>query len=98
MVLSADIVLDPGGLIAWAVVGLIAGWLAGQVMKGTGFGVVGDIVVGLLGAVIGGFVFGAFQGGVVLWGTGFWGSVLVAFIGALLLLAVVRFATSGRRA
>ena len=42
--------LDPGGLIAWLVVGLIAGWLAGQFMKGGGYGLVGDIVLGIIGA------------------------------------------------
>ena len=50
--------LDPGGLIAWLVVGLIAGWLAGQFMRGGGYGLVGDIVLGILGALIGGFIFG----------------------------------------
>lgn len=98
MVLFANIVLDPGGLVAWLVVGLIAGWLAGQVMKGTGFGMVGDIVIGLLGAFIGGFVFGALQGSYAVGTSGFWGSVLVAFLGALLLLSVVRFMGAGRRA
>ena len=49
--------LEPGGLIAWLVVGLIAGWLAGQFMRGGGYGVVGDIIIGVIGAFIGGFVF-----------------------------------------
>jgi uncharacterized membrane protein YeaQ/YmgE (transglycosylase-associated protein family) len=79
--------LDPGGIIAWLVVGLIAGWLAGQVMKGGGFGLVGDIVVGLIGAFVGGLVFSLITGG----GTaGFWGSIFVAFIGAIILIAIVR--------
>jgi len=47
-----------GGLIWWIVVGLIAGWLAGKVMKGNGYGVAMDIVIGMVGAVIGGFLFG----------------------------------------
>jgi uncharacterized membrane protein YeaQ/YmgE (transglycosylase-associated protein family) len=98
MVLFADIVLDPGGVAAWLLVGLIAGWFAGQVMKGSGYGLVGDLVVGLLGAFIGGFVFGSLQSSYAWGSTGFWGSVLVAFLGALLLLTVLRFATSGRRA
>src|SRR5215204_4011778 len=91
MILLADIVLDPGVVVAWLAVGLIAGWLAGQVMRGTGFGLVGDIVVGLIGAFIGGFVFGQVRGDYFLWGSGFWGSVLVAFVGAVLLLAFLRF-------
>jgi uncharacterized membrane protein YeaQ/YmgE (transglycosylase-associated protein family) len=79
--------LEPGGIIAWLVVGLSAGWLAGQVMKGGGFGLVGDIVVGLIGAFVGGLVFSLITGG----GTaGFWGSIFVAFIGAIILIAVVR--------
>ncbi len=45
--------LDPGGLIAWLIVGVIAGFLAGQVMKGSGYGLVGDIVMGVIGAFVG---------------------------------------------
>jgi uncharacterized membrane protein YeaQ/YmgE (transglycosylase-associated protein family) len=79
--------LDPGGIIAWLVVGLIAGWLAGMVMKGGGYGIVGDIVVGIVGAFVGGFVFSLITGG----GTaGFWGSIAVAFVGAVILIAIVR--------
>ena len=76
-----------GGLIWWIVVGLIAGWLAGKVMKGGGFGVLMDIVIGMVGAVIGGWVFGLLgiysNGGLI-------GSVLVAFVGAVILLWLVR--------
>jgi uncharacterized membrane protein YeaQ/YmgE (transglycosylase-associated protein family) len=79
--------LEPGGIIAWLVVGLIAGWLAGVVMKGGGYGVIGDIVIGIVGAFVGGFVFSLVTGG----GTaGFWGSIAVAFVGAVILIAVVR--------
>ena len=89
----AEIALMPGGIIAWAVVGLIAGWLAGMVMKGGGYGVLGDILVGLIGSMIGGFVLSYFVHGI----QGFWGSIFVAFIGACLCIAIVR-AISGRRA
>jgi len=79
--------LDPGGIIAWLVVGLVAGWLAGMVMKGGGYGIVGDIVIGIVGAFVGGFVFSLITGG----GTaGFWGSIAVAFVGAVILIAIVR--------
>ena len=79
--------LEPGGIIAWLVVGLIAGWLAGVVMKGGGYGVLGDIVVGIVGAFVGGFVFSLITGG----GTaGFWGSIAIAFVGAVILIAIVR--------
>ena len=76
-----------GGLIWWIVVGLIAGWLAGKVMKGGGFGVLLDIVIGMVGAVIGGWVFGLLG---FLPGRGLIGSILVAFIGAVILLWLVR--------
>ena len=79
--------LEPGGIIAWIVVGLIAGWLAGVVMKGGGYGVIGDIVVGLVGALVGGFVFSLITGG---GSAGFWGSIFVAFIGAVILIAIIR--------
>jgi uncharacterized membrane protein YeaQ/YmgE (transglycosylase-associated protein family) len=79
--------LEPGGIIAWLVVGLIAGWLAGVVMKGGGYGIIGDIVVGIVGAFVGGFVFALITGG----GTaGFWGSIAIAFVGAVILIAIVR--------
>ena len=54
--------LDPGGIIAWIVVGLIPGFLAGQVMRGGGFGIVGDVIVGLVGAFIGGLLFSLLPG------------------------------------
>ena len=88
----AGITLHPGGIIAWLVVGLLAGWLAGRVMDGTGYGLISDLVVGLIGAFIGGFVFGLFVAG----DAGFWGSMLVAFLGACLLIVIVRFVTGGR--
>jgi uncharacterized membrane protein YeaQ/YmgE (transglycosylase-associated protein family) len=79
--------LNPGGIIAWLVVGLVAGWLAGVVMKGGGFGLVGNIVVGLIGAFVGGLVFSFITGGGE---AGFWGSIVVAFIGAVIAVALVR--------
>ena len=91
--LLADIALIPGGLIAWILVGLISGWLAGQVMKGGGYGVIGDILVGLVGALVGGFLMGFFVQGVA----GFWGSIFVSFLGACVLIAITR-ALSVRRA
>jgi len=75
------------GLIGWIVVGLIAGWLAGKVMKGGGFGVLMDIVIGMAGAVIGGWVFGLLG---IFPGGGLIGSILVAFVGAVILLWLVR--------
>src|SRR5207342_1180663 len=69
------------------IVGLIAGWLAGQVMKGGGYGVLMDIVLGLLGGIIGGWVFGALG----IWPTGgIFGSVVVSFVGAVILVGLTR--------
>jgi Predicted membrane protein len=51
------------GFIAWIVVGLIAGWLAGQVMKGGGYGVLVDIILGILGGILGGWFSGAWESG-----------------------------------
>jgi len=68
-------------------VGLIAGWLAGQVMKGGGYGVLMDIVLGLLGGIVGGWVFGALG----VWpGGGIVGSIVVSFVGAVLLVGITR--------
>jgi uncharacterized membrane protein YeaQ/YmgE (transglycosylase-associated protein family) len=75
------------GLLYWVVVGLIAGWLAGVVMKGGGYGVLADIVLGILGAVLGGWIFtrlGISAGG------GLVGGIVVAFVGAVVLVAIAR--------
>ncbi len=78
------------GLLAWIIVGLIAGWLAGMVMKGGGYGIVGDIIIGIIGALLGGFlaatVFGIQDAVSGLNVT----SVVVAFIGAVILVAILR--------
>jgi len=73
--------------IWFILIGLVAGWLAGQLMKGGGYGVIGDIVVGVLGALLGGFLFSFF--GVSL-GGGLLGSIVVATIGAVLLILISR--------
>jgi uncharacterized membrane protein YeaQ/YmgE (transglycosylase-associated protein family) len=76
-----------GGLLWWIIVGGIAGFLAGKVMKGGGFGVLMDIVIGMVGSIIGGWLFGMvglFSGG------GLIGSILVAFVGACFLLWLIR--------
>jgi uncharacterized membrane protein YeaQ/YmgE (transglycosylase-associated protein family) len=76
-------------------VGLIAGWLAGKLMKGGGFGVIGDIVVGILGALVGGFLFGALG---VSTGGGLLGAIAVATVGAVVLIFVVRLFKKGSKA
>jgi uncharacterized membrane protein YeaQ/YmgE (transglycosylase-associated protein family) len=74
-------------LIWFLLVGLIAGWLAGRVMRGGGFGVVGDMVVGVLGALLGGWLFGRLGIGA---GGGLIGAIIVAFIGAVILILILR--------
>jgi uncharacterized membrane protein YeaQ/YmgE (transglycosylase-associated protein family) len=78
------------GILAWIVVGLIAGWLAGVVMKGSGYGIVGDIILGIVGAILGGFLASALfdvENAV----SGFnLTTLLVAFLGAVILVAIVR--------
>ena len=74
--------------IWFILIGLVAGWLAGQFMKGGGFGVIGDIVVGVIGALLGGFLFRSF--GVSL-GGGLLGAIIVATIGAIVLIYILRF-------
>jgi uncharacterized membrane protein YeaQ/YmgE (transglycosylase-associated protein family) len=88
----ADIALMPGGLISWIFVGLISGWLAGLMMKGGGYGMFGDLLIGLVGALVGGFVMGFFVQGI----EGFWGSIFVSFLGACVFIAIGR-ALSGRQ-
>ena len=81
-------------VIAWLLVGLIAGALAGRVVEGGGFGILGDIVVGLVGAFIGGIILHALTRSDVA--GSFIGECIVAFVGACLLLAVLRRVGPGR--
>ena len=75
------------GIIAWLIIGAIAGWLAGLLVKGGGFGLIVDIIVGIVGAFIGGWLAGVL--GISL-GGGFVGSIVVAVIGAVVLLFIIR--------
>lgn len=79
-------------VLYWIIVGLIAGWLAGQVMKGGGYGVLVDIVLGILGGIVGGWIFG--QLGLSA-GGGMIGSIIVAFVGAVVLVAITRVLKRG---
>jgi uncharacterized membrane protein YeaQ/YmgE (transglycosylase-associated protein family) len=81
------------GLFGWLLVGLIAGFLASAVVRARGFGCIGNIVVGLLGAVIGGYLASLLN----FTGTyHFWGTVLISFIGAVILLIILGALTGGR--
>ena len=79
--------MDPTTLVIWLVIGAVAGWLAGQVVAGGGFGLIGDIVVGIIGAVVGGWLLpqlGIYIGGGII------GAIINAAIGAIIVLLVVR--------
>lgn len=76
-------------------IGLAAGWLAGQLMEGGGFGIVGDIIIGVIGALLGGFLFRTLG---VSAGPGLLGSVIVATIGAVVFLFLLRVITKGKSA
>ena len=76
-------------LIIALVIGAIAGWLAGLLVQGTGFGLMGDIVVGILGALIAAFLF-PMLGIALKLGGGVLGAIILAFIGAVILLVIVK--------
>lgn len=82
-------------IVTWIIVGLVAGLLASLVMGGVGFGILGDIVVGILGALVGGWLFAEMG-----WRTpfgGIAGAIFVAFIGAVVLLLIIRLLRGARR-
>ena len=77
--------LEPGGIFGWLVAGIVAGWITGQLTRGQGFGCIGNLVLGLAGAIIGGFLFSLvdFDGT-----AGLLASIVVATLGAIVLLAI----------
>jgi uncharacterized membrane protein YeaQ/YmgE (transglycosylase-associated protein family) len=85
------------GIIAWIIIGAIAGWLTGKIMKGSGFGFLMDMVVGIVGALIGGFISshlglgGIGQHGLIM-------SIVIAVIGAIILTLIIRLISGNRRA
>jgi len=82
-------------IIAWIVLGLIAGWIAGMLMRGGGYGLIGDIILGILGALIGGWIAGAVTGQDVTMGFNI-PSLIIAVVGAVILIGLSRLFT-GRR-
>lgn len=81
----------PRGLLAWLFLGLVAGWLAGKLSRGRGYGCITDIILGLIGSFIGGWVFtklGIFGGGFIF-------SLAAATLGAVILVAIVHLFTGG---
>lgn len=73
-------------IIWFLIIGIVAGWLAGKIMKGSGFGLIGDLVVGVIGALLGGFLFGLLG----LSANGLIGSLITATVGAIVLLFLIR--------
>jgi uncharacterized membrane protein YeaQ/YmgE (transglycosylase-associated protein family) len=78
--------MEPTSLIAFLLIGAVAGWLAGQLMRGGGFGLLGNIVVGIIGAFVGGFLFGLVG---LSAGSGLVGSLITAVVGAAVLLFLI---------
>jgi uncharacterized membrane protein YeaQ/YmgE (transglycosylase-associated protein family) len=87
----AEVNLSLPNVLWWLVVGLIAGFLASRVMRGGGYGLIGDIVVGIIGAFIGGWLAGLLG----LGSFGLFGTIVVAFIGACILLAILHAVSRG---
>jgi uncharacterized membrane protein YeaQ/YmgE (transglycosylase-associated protein family) len=79
-------------LIGWILIGLLAGWLAGKVTRGAGFGCLADVVLGLIGALLGGWLFSRLG----IWGGGFLFSLAAATVGAILLVAIARLIAGHR--
>ncbi len=92
--LLSSVILNPGGWLAWLVIGLLAGAIAGRLVRGRGYGCLVDIIVGVIGSFIGGIVVGIFVPGTVY---GFLGSLVVAVLGAVILLSVIRIVSPGHR-
>jgi uncharacterized membrane protein YeaQ/YmgE (transglycosylase-associated protein family) len=74
-------------IIAWIIIGVVAGWLAGLLVKGGGFGLIGDIVVGVIGAFVGGWLAGVFH---IHIGSGMISSIITATVGAVVLIFILR--------
>ncbi len=73
-------------ILGWIVIGILAGWLTGKIMRGAGYGILIDLILGLVGAVIGGWIFGLL--GIAAFG--FLGSLAAATVGAVVLVAIAR--------
>jgi len=78
-------------LVGWIVIGLLAGWIAGKISRGRGFGCIANVILGLIGALLGGWIFTRLG----VWGGGFLFSLAAATVGAVVLVAVARLFSSG---
>ncbi|MGD0195656.1 MAG: GlsB/YeaQ/YmgE family stress response membrane protein [Candidatus Dormibacteria bacterium] len=97
MLALVSVTFDAGSILVWAVIGLIAGFLASKVMTGRGKGIVADIVVGVIGAIAGGFIARFLGVTTSLTSHSIVVEIVVAFAGAVILLAVLRLAGFGKR-
>jgi len=88
---SVFVEVQTHGFIWWVVIGLVAGWIAGHLTRGRGFGCIVDVILGLIGAVLGGWIFTKL--GIVAFG--FFGSLAAATVGAVLLVAIARLFAGG---
>jgi len=79
-------------LVGWIVIGLLAGWIAGKISRGRGFGCIANVILGLIGALLGGWIFTRLG----VWGGGFLFSLAAATVGAVVLVAIARLFSSGR--
>lgn len=80
-------------LLGWIVIGLLAGWIAGEVSRGAGFGCLGNVAIGLVGSILGGWIFSKLG----IWGGGFLYSLAAATVGAVVLASIARLFAGGKR-
>lgn len=79
-------------LLGWIVIGLLAGWIAGEVSRGAGFGCLGNVAIGLVGSILGGWIFSKLG----IWGGGFLYSLAAATVGAVVLVSIARLFAGGK--
>jgi uncharacterized membrane protein YeaQ/YmgE (transglycosylase-associated protein family) len=87
------VVNDERGLIGWIIIGLIAGWLAGKIARGEGYGCVTDVILGLVGSLLGGWIFVKLG----IFGGGFLYSLAAATLGAIILVSIVHLFAGGSK-
>ena len=80
------------GLVGWVIIGLLAGWLSGELTRGKGFGCLGDTLIGMIGAVLGGWIFGRLN----IHAYGFIGGLAAATVGAVVLVSLARALAGGK--
>jgi uncharacterized membrane protein YeaQ/YmgE (transglycosylase-associated protein family) len=97
MLALVSVTFDPGSILVWALIGLVAGFLASKVMTGRGKGIVTDLVIGIIGALAGGFLARYLGITTAITSHSIIAEIVIAFVGAVILLAVLRAAGLGKR-